>query len=89
MGEEEGKACMDLALKTSLLGVKTLHSMAEVPDNMTKASGWEQEVAVLGMTVDARAGETLTANRLNGRFQSRLRSLYNLCPHYPLLLSQQ
>ena len=25
-----------------------------------------------------RAGETLTANRLNGRFQSRLRSLYNL-----------
>ena len=26
----------------------------------------------------ARAGETLTANRLNGRFQSRLRSLYNL-----------
>ena len=25
-----------------------------------------------------RAGETLSANRLNGRFQSRLRSLYNL-----------
>ena len=31
---------------------------------------------MLGMTVDAR--ETLSANRLNGRFQSRLRSLYNL-----------
>ena len=29
----------------------------------------------------ARAGETLTANRLNGRFQSRLRSLYNLWLH--------
>ena len=26
----------------------------------------------------AHAGETLTANKLNGRFQSRLRSLYNL-----------
>ena len=44
-----------LALHTSLLGVKTLHRTAEVADNMTKASGWEQEVAVLGMTVDARA----------------------------------
>ena len=30
---------MNLALQTSLLGVKTLHRMAEVPDNMTKASG--------------------------------------------------
>ena len=67
---------MDLALQASVLGVKTLHSMAEVPDNM--ASGREQEVAVLGMTVDVRAGETLSANRLNGCFQSRLRSLYNL-----------
>ena len=36
---------------------------------------------MLGMTVDARAGETLTANRLNGHFQSRLHSLYNLCFH--------
>ena len=35
---------------------------------------------MLGMTVDARAGETLSANRLNGCFQSRLRSLYNPCP---------
>ena len=32
---------------------------------------------MLGMTVDARAGETLTANRLNGRFQSQV-TLYNL-----------
>ena len=40
---------MDLALQTSVLGV---HSMA---DNMTKASGLELEVAVLGMTVDAHA----------------------------------
>ena len=42
---------MDLALQTSLLGVKTLLSAAESPDNMAKA---ELEVAVLGMTVDAR-----------------------------------
>ena len=39
------------ALQTSVLGVKTLHSTAEAPDNMTKASGWELEVAVLGMGV--------------------------------------
>ena len=50
-----GRKGVDLALQTSLLGVKILHSTAEVPDNMTKASGWEQEVAVLGMIVDARA----------------------------------
>ena len=37
------------ALQTSVLGVKTLHSTAEAPDNTTKASGWELEVAVLGM----------------------------------------
>ena len=36
---------------------------------------------MLGMTVDACAGETLSANRLNGRFQSWLRSLYNLWFH--------
>ena len=51
---------MDLALQTSVLRVKTLHSTAEVPDNMTKAevpdnttkaSGWELEMAVLGMGV--------------------------------------
>ena len=30
---------------------------------------------MLGMTVDARTGETLSANRLNGRFQSRLQSM--------------
>ena len=46
---------MDSALQTSLLGVKTVHRTAEVPDNMTKASGLEQEVSVPGMTVDARA----------------------------------
>ena len=39
------------ALQTSVLGVKTLHSTAEAPDNTTKASGWELEVAVLGMGV--------------------------------------
>ena len=38
---------MDLALQTSVLGVKTLHSTTEVSDNMTEAS-------VLGMTVDVR-----------------------------------
>ena len=37
-GEGRRKS-VDLALQTSVLGVKTLHSMAEVPDNMTKASG--------------------------------------------------
>ena len=31
---------------------------------------------MVGMTVDVHAGETLTANRLNGRFQFRLCSLY-------------
>ena len=29
---------------------------------------------MLGMTVDARADETLSANRLNGCFQSQLRT---------------
>ena len=33
---------------------------------------------MLGVTVDARAGEALSANRLNGRFQSRLRSLQSM-----------
>ena len=35
MGEGRRKS-VDLALQTSVLGVKTLHSMAEVPDNMTR-----------------------------------------------------
>ena len=55
---------MDLALQTSVLGVKTLHSTA---------GGCARN--------DCRcacAGETLSANRFNERFQSRLRSLYNL-----------
>ena len=33
---------------------------------------------MLGMTVDARAGETLSVNRLNGHFQSRLRIVYTI-----------
>ena len=36
-GEGRRKS-VDLALQTSVLGVKTLHSTAEVSDNMTKAS---------------------------------------------------
>ena len=49
---------MDLALQTSVLGVKTLHSTAEVPDNMTKGIGVRA-----GGCRCARSGETLTANR--------------------------
>ena len=30
---------MDLALQTSVLGIKTLHSTAEVPDNYDKGIG--------------------------------------------------
>ena len=72
---------MDLALQASLLGIKTLHSTAEVPDNI-----YDKGIGVRaggGCARNdcrcARAGETPSANRLNGRFQSRLRSLYNLC----------
>ena len=69
---------MDLALQASVLGVKTLHSTAEVPDN-------DKDIGVRVGGGCARndcrcacAGKTLTANRLNGCFQSRLHSLYNL-----------
>ena len=64
---------MDLAIQTSLdlLGVKTLHSMAEVPDSIhwVRAGGG----CARNDCRCARTGETLSANRLNGRFQSQLR----------------
>ena len=69
---------MDLALQTSLLGVKILHSTAEVPDNDKGIEVRAGGGCARNECRCARAGETLSANRLNGRFQSRLRSLYNL-----------
>ena len=59
---------MDLALQTSVLGVKTLHSMAEVPDN--NYNYYDKGIGVRaggGCARNdcrcARAGETLSANR--------------------------
>ena len=69
---------MDLALQMSLLGVKTLHSTAEVPDNMTIDKGIRVRAGGGCACRYASAGETLSANRLNGHFQSWLRSLYIL-----------
>ena len=61
---------MDLALQTSVLGIKTLHSTAEVPEN-----NYDKGIGVRAGGGCARndcryacAGETLSANRLNGCF---------------------
>ena len=72
---EGRRKSVDLALLTSVLGVKTLHSMAEVPDiNYDKGIGGES--CARNNCRCMRAGEIPSANGLNGRFQSRLRSLY-------------
>ena len=64
---------VDLAIQTSICAGRASKQHSRSSRQYDKGIGMRAgDGCAIGMTVGARAGETLSANRLNGSFQSRL-----------------